>query len=304
MLNRRKRTPQAVPMLPESPNSSNGNGKLRSIPQAETIQTLDPKVEDALLSIRLFQMAIAGCIGLLTISVIVLALRPNTPLVVGPDGAPSVSRQLRGDEISKAEYARIFLEQHLPILYTWSGIKRDENDPTGLKFIQDPGVDVFSYDPQSGDKTTEGKIPASVFNEQFILSEQIRESTLIGIAQLLKKTNGVIWQANALNPALGTSYRFAFRGRPSDPIEVSPGRWKMTVLGDIIMVSPSLGVVPIEKKVQVFAYDIYVVEAAKSQEPPTSEKNRDLVAHGRSSGFVIDLMHQYRPHDEVIESPK
>ncbi|NJM75581.1 MAG: hypothetical protein HC852_07150 [Acaryochloridaceae cyanobacterium RU_4_10] len=133
-------------MLPEAPNSvelGNGKGKLKSIPQAENIQTLDPKIEDALLSIRLFQMAIAGCIGLLTIATIVLALRPNTPLVVGPDGAPSVSRQLRGDEISKAEYVRIFLEQRLPILYTWSGIKRDENDPTGLKFIQDPGVDVL-----------------------------------------------------------------------------------------------------------------------------------------------------------------
>ena len=277
--------------------------QLRSVPKSDGIPVLDPNIVRLLTKILLSNYAIAGVLGLVAIAVIGLVFKPNATVAVLPDGTPVATRPLRDDELLKTEQIRKFLEQRIPVFYTWIGVRRDDSDPTGLRFIKDDAVSVSEYNAEKKETVTVGKIPTSVYNEQFALAEPIRNSTLVGIAKLIQKTRGIIWQTSELNPALGVSYRFAFRTRPSEPVEVSPGRWKCVVIGDIVRVSPSLGLVPTEKKIQTFAYEIYVVEAAKSA-PSFSQDKTDLVAHGRSSGYVIDAFVPFEPSKEVIESPK
>ena len=230
-----------------------------------------------------------------------LSFRKTVPLVFDAKGTPHLTRPLNDKEVSKPEAIRRSLENHLPRLYTWLGVLQDTNDPTGTKFVKDEGLPVNLFDPATKTTSVVGKIPTTVFDEQFYLTEPIRESTLAGIAALINKTKGVIWQTDPNNPALGTSYRFRFRQRPSFPQEVSPGRWKTIVTGDIIKVSPTLGIAPTEKAVQTFSYELYLVEV--SQQPELfSDNHKDLVQYGTADGFNIDLFIPYNPSKEVIPS--
>jgi hypothetical protein len=246
---------------------------------------------------------IGGGVLVSMLALLALTFKNVAPLTIDSKGTPHLSRPLNGNEVSKPEAVRRSIENHLPRLYTWIGVLQDPNDPTGTRFVKDEGLPVSVFDPKTQQTTVVGKVPTTVFDEQFYLTEPIRESTLAAIAELINKTKGTIWQTDPNNPALGTSYRFRFRQRPSFPEEVSPGRWKTIVTGDIIKVSPTLGIAPTEKAVQTFSFEIYVVEVSR-QPGLFHDNHKDLVEYGTADGFNIDLFIPYNPSKETIPSPK
>ena len=267
------------------------------------VQAVVGNTETVLTRIFLALVIIGGGVTISMLSLLSLSFKKTTPLVFDAKGAPHLTRPLTDKEVSKPEAIRRSLENHLPRLYTWVGVLQDTNDPTGTKFVKDEGLSVSLFDAATKQSSVVGKIPTTVFDEQFYLTEPIRESTLAGIATLINKTKGVIWQTDPNNPALGTSYRFKFRQRPSFPEEVSPGRWKTIVTGDIVKVSPTLGIAPTEKAVQTFSFEVYMVEV--SQQPALFEDNhKDLVQYGTADGFNIDLFIPYNASKETIPSPQ
>jgi hypothetical protein len=274
---------------------------LKALPNPELTSGIE--LDGVLTRILLVLIVLGGGVVISMLALLGLAFKKTTPLVIDQKGAPHLTRPLNPNEVSKPEAIRLSLEQRLPRLYSWFGVLQDANDPTGMRFVKDEGLSVSLYDPKTQQTNVVGKIPTPVFDEQFYLSEAIRESTLAGIAQLINKTKGVIWQTDPNNPALGTSYRFRFRQRPSFPVEVSPGRWKTIVTGDIIKVSPTLGIAPTEKAVQTFSFEIYVVEV--SHQPGLfNDNHKDLAEYGTADGFNIDLFIPYNPSKETVPSPK
>ena len=273
----------------------------------QAVSTVQPvagiEIDTVLTRIFIGLLLIGGGVAISMLALLSLSFKNVTPLAFDTNGTPHLTRPLSDKEVSKPEAIRRSLENHLPRLYTWVGVLQDPNDPTGTKFVKDEGLSVSLFDSKTKTTSVVGKIPTTVFDEQFYLTEPNRESTLAAIANLINKTKGVIWQTDPNNPALGTSYRFRFRQRPSFPEEVSPGRWKTIVTGDIIKVSPTLGIAPTEKAVQTFSFEVYMVEVSK--QPTLFEDNRkDLVAYGTADGFNIDLFIPYNPSKETIPSPK
>lgn len=273
----------------------------------KAVSTLEPNtglnLELILTRILVGLVLIGGGVAISMLALLGLAFKQVAPLTIDAKGSPHLTRPLQDNEVSKPEAIRRSLENHLPRLYTWIGVLQDTNDPTGTRFVKDEGLPVSLYDPKTQQSTVVGKIPTTVFDEQFYLAEPIRESTLAAIAELINKTKGVIWQTDPNNPALGTSYRFRFRQRPSFPEEVSPGRWKTIVTGDIVKVSPTLGIAPTEKAVQTFSFEIYMVEVSR-QPQIFSDNHKDLVEYGTADGFNIDAFIPYNPSKEIVPSPK
>jgi hypothetical protein len=282
-------------LLPSTPQ------RLKAVSTAEPITGLD--LDLILTRILIGLVLIGGGVAISMLALLGLAFKKVTPLIVDAKGSPHLTRPLNDNEVSKPEAVRKSLENHLPRLYTWIGVLQDPNDPTGTRFVKDEGLPVSLYNSKTQQTTVVGKIPTTVFDEQFYLVEPIRESTLAAIAELINKTKGAIWQTDPNNPALGTSYRFRFRQRPSFPEEVSPGRWKAIVTGDIIKVSPTLGIAPTEKTIQTFSFEIYLVEVSRQ---PTlfSDNHKDLVEYGTADGFNIDAFIPYNPSKETVPSPK
>ncbi|NJM78192.1 MAG: hypothetical protein HC852_23480 [Acaryochloridaceae cyanobacterium RU_4_10] len=245
-----------------------------------------------------------GVLAILAIATLALFFKKVQPAVIDKQGVPALTRPLQQDELSRPEAVRASLENRLPRFYTWVGVLLNKDDPTGTTFVKDEGMGITRYDRENKKMVNVGKVPTTVYNEQFYLSEPIRNSTLAAIAQLIDKTNNVIWQTNPNNPSLGISYRFKFRGRPSYPKEVSSGRWKTIVTGDIVKVSPTLGLVPTEKIIQTFSYEVYLVEVSKQPTLFVDNDKKDLVAYGCSDGFNIDLMIPYEPNETIVPSPK
>jgi hypothetical protein len=233
------------------------------------------------------QGAIGVVLLLLAIGFIGLAFRPVPDLVVDKDNMAHRVRPFENPEKSEPEQVVTFLEKRLPALYTWVGVMPNPNDPTQTTFIKDPGKEIGL-----GKDEGSGSIPTSVYNEQFILAEGIRLSTLQSIARLIKKTNNIIWQTDPRNPFLGVSYRFVFRGRPSFPKEVSPGRWKVIVNADIVRMAPTLALTQTEEPIQAFNFEVYVRRAGRVPTlfPDKFGGEQDLLAYGKSSGYEIDLM--------------
>jgi hypothetical protein len=273
----------------------------------KAVSTIEPNtgLELELILTRIFMalVLIGGGVVISMLALLSLTFKKITPLVIDTKGNSHLTRPLNDNEVSKPEAIRRSLENHLPRLYTWIGVLQDPNDPTGTKFVKDEGLPVSLYDSKTQSTSVVGKIPTTVFDEQFYLSEPIRESTLAAIAQLINKIKGSIWQTDPNNPALGTSYRFRFRQRPSFPEEVSPGRWKTIVTGDIIKVSPTLGIAPTEKAVQTFNFEIYLVEVSR-QPGLFHDDHKDLMEYGTADGVNIDSFIPYIPSKETVPSPQ
>jgi hypothetical protein len=266
---------------------------LRPVPKADQIDVIPKRTETLLFWMFLMQGGIGVVLFLLSIGFIGLAFKPVPDLVVDKDNIAHRVRPFENAEKAEPEQVVTFLEKRLPALYTWVGVMSNPNDSTGTTFIKDPGKEV-----ELGKEEGSGLIPTSVYNEQFILAESIRNQTLQTIAKLLKKTNGVIWQTDPRNPFLGISYRFVFRGRPSFPKEVSPGRWKVIVNADIVRLSPTLSLTQKEETIQDFNFEVYVRRAGRVPNlfpDKIDSEQQDLVAYGKSSGFEIDWMTPFDP---------
>lgn len=282
--------------------------QLKILPTTVTPRMSEIDIDMALTRIFTALVVLSGATVVCAICLTGLSLKRSTPLVIDQKGAPHQTRPLGNNEVSKPEAIRRSLEYRLPRLYTWSGVIRDASDPTGMKFVKDEGTPVTVWDAEAKQTKTVGRVPKTVSDEQFYLAEPIREATMVAIASLIEKTKGVLWQTNPDIPQLGISYRFRFRNRPSLPEEMQPDsagnrRWKTIVTGDILKISPGAGMVPTEKAIQTFSYELYVVEVPP-QGALVNDGNRDLIEYGTSDGFNISAFVPYQPNKEDIANPQ
>jgi hypothetical protein len=278
------------------------------IPRSSDVPVMSEKMERFLFRLILLLGGYFVVITLGVFALLAIAFKPVPDMVIDQKGLGARMRPLDRVEQSEPEMVVKFLEERLPRLYTWTGVIRNDKDPTGLTFIRDPGKEISIVDSESGGQTenrhtASERIPTTVFNEQFILSESIRVNTLREIAKAIGRTGNVIFQTDPNSPWAGVSYRFVFRGRPQYPVEVSPGRWKVVVNADIVRISPGMSSPQTQSAIKDFNFIIYVRRAGRNPHilPDLgSADGRDLVAYGKSSGFEIDWMTPYSVEEENI----
>lgn len=272
-----------------------------SIPASQRIPVLPPQLSSYLLRTGI---VIAGLVVLQFISVLsllFLATKPVPDLVQQDNGVMSRVRPFDYRVDSDSNRVIRFLEDRLPRIYTWSGLLVNPNDPTGLTYIRDPGVSISS---QTGDGVL---IPTTLYNEQFVFDEPIRESMLKGIARTIKdgSVDKKIFANDPERPSLATTYRFILRGKIQYPQEVSTGRWKVRVAADIVLFSPTETLGMKQKPIAQFVQDIYVRKASPIPQLFIHDlKRQDLVWYGRKDGLVIDAMLPVGPAQEVPGVPR
>lgn len=272
-----------------------------NVPISERIPVLSPQLSSYLLrsGIAIAGLLVLQMIGVL--SLLFLATKPSPELVQQDNGVMLRVRPLdyRVDSIS--DQVTKFLEDRLPRIYTWSGLLVDPDDPTRLTYLRDPGVSVTT---KTGDSVL---IPTTLYNEQFVFDEPIRESTLKGIAQMIKdgSVDKKIFANDPTHPSLAATYRFIVRGKIQYPQEVSTGRWKVRVAADIVLFSPTETLGIKQKPIAQFVQDVYVRKASPiPQLFIHDQKRQDLVWYGRNNGFVIDAMLPLGPAQEVPGIPR
>jgi hypothetical protein len=311
-LKQRKRIPKNEPVLPDElssaaylPNELDMPASDLSddynAPASKRVPVLPPQLSAYLLRLGI---AIAVLVVLQIISVLsnlFLATKPAPDLVQQDNGVMARVRPLDHRVDSVPDQVISFLEERLSRAYTWSGLLVDPNDPTGLTYISDPGVSVTTT---KGDSVL---IPTTLYNEQFIFDEPIRESMLKAIAQMIKD-GGVdkkIFANDPAHPSLATIYRFILRGKIQYPQEVSTGRWKVRVAADIILFSPTETLGVKQKPIAEFVQDIYVRKASPiPQLFIHDQKRQDLLWYGRKDGLVVDAMLPPGPAQEVPGVPR
>jgi hypothetical protein len=273
----------------------------RGIATSEQVPVISDNMERLMFRLVLILGGFLGVLFLGVIALLGIAFRPLPDMVVDP---------LERPEVNEAQQVVTFIEDRLPRLYTWAGVIRNPKDPSGLTFISDPGKEINLEDPDATNNPESaknnlptGRIPTSVYNEQFILGERIRLSTLREIAKVMERTGKVVFQTDPQNPFQGVSYRFVFRGRPQFPVEESPGRWKIIVNADIVRFSSTMSGTRTPSLVQDFNFIVYVRRSARVPNivPDLDSKDGlDLVAYGKENGFEIDWMTPYLPQDETV----
>lgn len=270
------------------------------VENSSQIEVMQDRSQAILSNLTLAVSALAFGFMFLGFGFVMNALRPIPNLVIDGDTASRV-QPLKKQKASEPAQITHFLENRFPLLYTWVGLIPNSKDLTGTTFIKDPTKTV---------ETPQGavKIPTSVYNEQFILAEEIRKPTMEAIAELISKTGSQIWQTDPNNPGIGISYRFVFGGRPQFPKEVEPGRWKVVVNGTIVKVQPTLVGPPETKKLQDLNFEVYVRRAGRNPAIAIGEdldgEGRDLIAHGKSSGYEIEAMLPFKPTEKTLPRPQ
>lgn len=270
-LKQRKKIPKNKPVLPDElsyaaylPNERDVSASALpddyDAPASKRVPVLPPQLSSYLLRLG---VAIAVLVILQIISVLsnlFLATKPAPDLVQQDNGVMARVRPLDHRIDSVPEQVISFLEDRLPRAYTWSGLLVDPNDPTGLTYVSDPGVSVAAT---TGDSVL---VPTTLYNEQFIFDEPIRESMLKGIAQMIKdgEVDKKIFANDPAHPSLAAIYRFILRGKIQYPQEVSTGRWKVRVAADIVLFSPTETLGVKQKPIAEFVQDIYVHKASLS----------------------------------------
>jgi hypothetical protein len=297
-LKQRKKIPNNKSVLPDelsavAYSANEGDAKLteasetQDISASKRIPVLAPQLSSYLLRLGI-AVAILLILQILNVlSSFFLATKPSPDLVQQDNGVMARVRPLDHRTDSVPDQVVSFLEDRLPRVYTWSGLIVNPDDPAGLSYIKDSGVSIITT---KGDDVL---IPTTLYNEQFIFDEPLRESMLKGIAQTIKDgaVDKKIFANDPAQPSLSQIYRFILRGKIQYPIEVSTGRWKVRVAADIVLFSPSetLGIKP--KHIAEFLQDVYVRKASPiPQLFIHDQKRQDLVWYGRKDGFVIDAM--------------
>lgn len=270
-------------------------------PISERIPVLAPQLSSYLLRTGIVTAGLLVLQVISVLSLLFLATKPSPDLVQQDNGVMSRVRPLDYRVDSDSDRVIRFLEDRLPRIYTWSGLLVDPDDPIGLKYIRDPGVSIGS---KTGDSVL---VPTTLYNEQFVFDEPIRDPMLKGIAQMIKdgSVDKKIFANDPAHPSLATTYRFILRGKIQYPQEVSTGRWKVRVVGDIVLLSPTETLDVKEKPITQFIQDVYVRKASPIPQLFIHDRKRqDLVWYGRKDGFVIDAMLPVGPAQEVPGIPR
>lgn len=300
-LNRKKVPKNDSPLPDELSNVSYLPDDAEESPASERVPVLPPQLSSFLLR---SSIAIGVMLGLQALSVVALlfvAAKPTPDLVQQDNGVMARVRPLDKRIDSKPDQVVNFLEDRLSRIFNWSGLLVDTSDPSGLKYVHDPGVEVSTAKGQSV------LIPTTLYNEQFVFDEPIRIPMLSNIAQIIKDGNvdQGIFKNDPAHPSQATIYRFVLRGKIEYPQEVSTGRWKVRVSADIVRFSmtETLGVKATH--IANFLQDIYVREASKiPQLMIRDQKQQDLLWYGRKDGLVIDSMVPVGPAQEVPGVPR
>ena len=284
------------------------------LPASERVPVLPPQLSSYLLrsSIAIGFMLVLEAIAF--IALLFVASKPTPDLVQQDNGVMARVRPLDKRIDSKPDMVIRFLEDRLPRIYTWSGLLVDASDPSGLKYMRDPGVEVGTTKAQTV------LIPTTLYNEQFVFDEPIRVPMVKAIAQIIKDGN-VDQELSKNDPehsAKATLYRFVLRGKIEYPQEVSTGRWKVRVAADIVKFSGTNPLGIREEHIADFLEDIYVREASKipqlmitdplmttgGQQRKDLIADQDLLWYGRKDGLVIDSMVPVGPAQEIPGIPR
>jgi hypothetical protein len=299
---KRKKIPKNDSPLPDELSSvSYLEDEGEDSPASERVPVLPPQLSSYLLrnGIATIAMLVLGSMSFLTL--LFIATKPTPDLVQQDNGVMARVRPLDRRVDSVPDGVVRFLEDRLPRVYTWSGLLVDADDPTGLKYIHDPGVEA---------NTPKGEgvlLPTTLYNEQFIFDEPIRDKMLRDIAGMIKDgdVDKEIFKNDPVHPSLATVYRFILRGKIEYPQEVSTDRYRVRVAADIVKFSltQSLGVKA--KPIAEFLQDVYVRRASKIPQLMIHDaKRKDLLWYGRKDGFVIDSMVPVGPAQDVPGVPR
>lgn len=287
MLLKKKKTPVNKPGLPEDLAQAAYADEAPDVPASERVSVLPPQLSSYLLRSGIAIAVLLVLQGIGALSLVFLATKPAPDLVQQDNGVMERVRPLDHRVDSVPDQVVQVLEDRLPRVYTWTGLLVNPDDPTGLTYIQDPGVAVTTA---NGENVL---IPTTLYNEQFFFDEPIREEMMKRIAQIIKD-GGVdkqIFSNDPAHPSLATVYRFILRGKIQYPQEISTGRWKVRVVADIVKFSPTdtLGVK--EERIAEFVQDVYVRKASSIPKLfANDQQKQDLVWYGRKDGFVTDAM--------------
>lgn len=312
-LKQRKKIPNNKSVLPDelsavaycvSESDASGAQKSENFDESASkrIPVLAPQLSSYLVRLGIAVAVLLILQTLNALSTFFLATKPAPDLVQQDNGVMARVRPLDHRTDSVPDQVVNFLEDRLPRAYTWSGLLVNPDDPAGLSYIRDSGVSVATT---KGDDVL---VPITLYNEQFIFDEPIRESMLKAIAQMIKdgEVDKKIFANDPAQPAFTFFiYRFILRGKIQYPQEVSTGRWKVRVAADIVLFSPSETLGVKQKHIAEFVQDVYVRKASPiPQLFIHDQKRQDLVWYGRKDGFVIDAMLPVGPAQEVPGVPR
>jgi hypothetical protein len=299
---KRKKVPKNDSPLPdELSRVSYLPDETEDLPASERVPVLPPQLSSYLLRNSIATIAMLGLGALSFLTLLFIATKPTPDLVQQDNGVMARVRPLDRRVDSVPDQVVRFLEDRLPRVYTWSGLLVDPDDPTGLKYIHDPGVEA---------STPKGEgvlLPTTLYNEQFIFDEPIRDKMMRDLAGTIKDgdVDKEIFKNDPAHPSLATVYRFILRGKIEYPQEVSTDRYRVRVAADIVKFSltQSLGVKA--KPIAEFLQDVYVRKASKIPQLMIHDaKRKDLLWYGRKDGFVIDSMVPVGPAQEVPGIPR
>ncbi len=189
-LKQRKKIPKNKPVLPDElsdgaylpdeTDASVSESDKDDVSVSRRIPVLPPQLSSYLVrsGIAISILLVLQIINVL--SNLFLANKPVPDLVQQDNGVMARVRPIDHRVDSVPDQVINFLEERLTRAYTWSGLLVNPDDSTGLTYISDPGVSVTTT---KGDSVM---IPTTLYNEQFIFDEPIRESMIKAIAQMIK----------------------------------------------------------------------------------------------------------------------
>jgi hypothetical protein len=193
-----------------------------------TLLKPDPNPFPRYILISLVLQGLGITIAVLTLlSIIFLALRPTPSLIQLADGTP-ISVKPFSSQYRSPENLKRFATVVAQGLFNWSPKVSQVDEFGQSKLVADSGKYIDSEKRQL-------RVPTSVWKAAYWLKSDFRKPFLARIAELIPS---VIWQG-------GETY-LQIR-HVSDPIELSPGNWKVAVIADMVWSDPKITPLEVNK---------------------------------------------------------
>jgi hypothetical protein len=282
------------PETMEIPLGSNHRGDLLG---SDQIPNLPKKVEQHLAKQRQESRISLGISGIVMVALVAIAFKPVPSLEVRPDGTTAKLRPLEAGSDTELKLVQDIVGKRLPVLYTWFGSRPDPEDPSHRTMIENKKMPISWSD--NGKDQACGEVPATVWEERHILTNEIMMSTLCSIANQIESSNGVIWQNT--NSPLATGYRLMLKnGSPSFPEEIGQGQWKVVLNGVIERWSPSaVNLATLSHTtLQYVDWEVYVRRTSSQHSLIPNERGVDELAWGTKDGLEIYAIKPYDPRKE------
>lgn len=180
-----------------------------------------------------------GLMLISTVGVWRLNLRPP-PSLIQLNTGETIKVVGAASNYRRPEVVRNFVSDIAVLLFNWSSTVKIKQSDGGVKTESDIGVVV---DPNA----EKFRVPTPAWEASFALSESFRTEFLKGIAQLVPDS---VWEGKT-NTFLKVRY-------VSSPQQIESGKWKVTLLSDLLIFEPGKAAgysVPVNKEFIVIAVD-------------------------------------------------